>query len=70
MGNELGNVIELSGGFYRRKRDIEYFARQYFRMYSRLSFDGQIGGQVARQRCLKFDLSTIDASPAIEYPAE
>jgi hypothetical protein len=32
--------------------------------------DGQIGVQVARQRCLKFYLSTIDASPAKEYPAE
>jgi hypothetical protein len=30
----------------------------------------QIGGQVARQRCLKFDLSTVDASPTKEYPAE
>jgi hypothetical protein len=32
--------------------------------------DGEIGGQVARQRCLIFDLSTINASPAKEYPAE
>jgi hypothetical protein len=32
--------------------------------------DGQIGGQVARLRCLIFDLSAIDASPAKEYPAD
>jgi len=32
--------------------------------------DGQIGGQVARQRCLTFDLSITNASPAKEYPAE
>jgi len=32
--------------------------------------NGQIGGQVARQRCLKFDLSAIDRSSRKEYPAE
>jgi len=51
-----------------KRKDIKLWSNTFFCFLDKPN--GQIGVQVARLRCLKFDLSAIDRSSRKEYPAE